>query len=719
MNPLVREAFMSAGRVEVTSADIARLAGVRPAAVSNWRRRHDDFPAPVGGTDRSPRFDLAEVEAWLAAHGSRDPIDPERRLLQAFDSVRETMPGDQALGTVGLLLLHLHRNPDTAVPSDPDRLSALLTDAERDFTAIKRMGPGVENMAAQRLQPDLGSRMCGLLVTAAKAARRTGAASVFESLVLHAESTAGPSARTVPWEVADLMVVLLGDPKAEFIDPACGRGQILLAAARRGWRRIRAQEREHANAWTAALRLAFTEDLRSAPHVDVHADDALRSPAFPMGRADAVAFVPLVGDRNWGLEDLEHDRRWVYGVPPRLESELAWVQHALAQVRPGGRVVAMMPPAVAERGSGRRIRQRLVRAGAVRAVVSLPAGLAAYHSLPLHLWILTRPGEEENPVAPVLFIDAEDIGVPRNAEEWTDVTEKVVALWEEFHRHPEAFPERPGRARAVSPLDLIDDAVDLTPRRHLPLRFSLQESELRLKRTREGVLRLLTECRETVAAPPSLPELDYTPTHYVTVEQLVERGAMIVRRPQATWRAGDSDSTVPEETRSGRILTAEDLIEGRPPSGIELVDADPMRNPSIRKGDVLVPAVARRPVARVAEDEETGAYPGPNVYVLRPDELVVDPWFLAGMLSTGEGARQIARASSSIQRALRIDPRRLRLPVLPIEIQRRFGAEFRRAARFTKLLHSIRETGDDLVEATNTLLTAPFTGNGDRKTPTR
>src|SRR5436309_2690215 len=142
MYPQVREALMSAGRVEVTSADIARLAGVKPAAVSNWRRRHDDFPAPVGGTDRSPRFDLAEVEERISAHGNGDPIDPRRRLLQAFDSVRETMSGDQALGTVGLLLLHLHRNPDTAVPSAPGALSALPTEAERAFTAMKRMGPG-------------------------------------------------------------------------------------------------------------------------------------------------------------------------------------------------------------------------------------------------------------------------------------------------------------------------------------------------------------------------------------------------------------------------------------------------------------------------------------------------------------------------------------------------------------------------------------------------
>lgn len=54
---------------EVTAAGIARLAGVGRAAVSNWRRRHADFPKPVGGTETSPSFALADVEAWLRAQG--------------------------------------------------------------------------------------------------------------------------------------------------------------------------------------------------------------------------------------------------------------------------------------------------------------------------------------------------------------------------------------------------------------------------------------------------------------------------------------------------------------------------------------------------------------------------------------------------------------------------------------------------------------------------
>ena len=54
----------------LTAADIARLAGVTRATVSNWRRRHADFPAPSGGTDASPTYDRDEVEAWLAARGT-------------------------------------------------------------------------------------------------------------------------------------------------------------------------------------------------------------------------------------------------------------------------------------------------------------------------------------------------------------------------------------------------------------------------------------------------------------------------------------------------------------------------------------------------------------------------------------------------------------------------------------------------------------------------
>src|SRR5580658_7811402 len=67
----------------LTAADIARLAGVTRATVSNWRRRHADFPRPTGGTDASPAYDRAEVEAWLASRGALPELPPGERLWRA------------------------------------------------------------------------------------------------------------------------------------------------------------------------------------------------------------------------------------------------------------------------------------------------------------------------------------------------------------------------------------------------------------------------------------------------------------------------------------------------------------------------------------------------------------------------------------------------------------------------------------------------------------
>jgi hypothetical protein len=64
----------------VTSADIARLAGVGRAAVSNWRKLYSTFPAPVGGTAASPEFALDQVERWLIEQDKLPGVADEDRL---------------------------------------------------------------------------------------------------------------------------------------------------------------------------------------------------------------------------------------------------------------------------------------------------------------------------------------------------------------------------------------------------------------------------------------------------------------------------------------------------------------------------------------------------------------------------------------------------------------------------------------------------------------
>jgi SAM-dependent methyltransferase len=385
-------------QVEVSAADIARIARVRPSAVSNWRRRHDDFPRAVSGSDSSPRFDLAAVEAWLRAQGRMPEISADERLWQAFESARGVMPTGDALVAAGLLLYYLHRHPGTPVPYDSAEVRRVLDEAEH---ALAFGNSVVAGLIGLRRPFDPGSRETTMLHAVAQAASGDAPARVFEYLCSRALDGGARTGLTVtPPELADLMLGLAGDSPRRLLDPACGSGTILLAAARRGYSRVEGQELDRSLALVSALRLAFT-----GASFDVSAGDSLRADAYPRPSADAVVCSPPFADRSWGAEDLADDPRWEYGTPPRLEPELAWVQHALAHVAPGGPVVMLMPPAAAARPSGRRLRRALVAGGALRAVISLPPKLAAHYALALQIWVLSRP-ELDRAYSHVLLVDA-------------------------------------------------------------------------------------------------------------------------------------------------------------------------------------------------------------------------------------------------------------------------------------------------------------------------
>ncbi len=49
-------------------AEVAEIAGVTPAAVSNWRSRFADFPVPVANLRAGPVFDGTQIRRWLRNH---------------------------------------------------------------------------------------------------------------------------------------------------------------------------------------------------------------------------------------------------------------------------------------------------------------------------------------------------------------------------------------------------------------------------------------------------------------------------------------------------------------------------------------------------------------------------------------------------------------------------------------------------------------------------
>ncbi len=190
----------------------------------------------------------------------------------------------------------------------------------------------------------------------------------------------------------------------------------------------------------------------------------------------------------------------------------------------------------------------------------------------------------------------------------------------------------------------------------------------------------------------------------VSLDELAQTGAVFIRRA-ATRPADEEEHTAPRVR--ARVVTGRDIARATPPSEVTEVTADEVRNPAIREGDVLVPLVGRRLAARVATELDVGAYPSPTVVLIRPDPATVDPWFLAGFLSSSDGDRQAARMTSTLGEHTRFDPRRVRIPLPPISTQRAHGEAFRKLWEFTQTLRAAHDLGIDFVQDMTDLTTSP------------
>jgi SAM-dependent methyltransferase len=683
---------------EVTAAGIARLAGVGRAAVSNWRRRHTDFPKPVGGTETSPSFALAEVEEWLRAQGKLAEVPLRERVWQQLAG--HPAGPVTALLHAGATLLLVHDRPTEwlalSATSDDAALAERLS-ASLEGVLTPRFGHASERPVATPGPAELRPSVPLLRGTAELAAEQ-GARRTF-AFLLGRHLDANPRQYTLtPPGPAALMAALAGPagPDGTVLDPACGTGA-LLHAARTGdagespvaapapVARLYGQDASPELAALTALRLAL--DGRPGPDappaVRTAAADTLRADALADLRADVVLAHPPFNERGWGHDELAYDPRWEYGLPARTESELAWVQHALARLRDGGAAVLLMPPAVAARRSGRRVRADLLRRGALRAVIALPAGAVPPNNVPLQLWVLRRPAAA--PAAPeLLLVDTTGTaeGDPRAPEVWRTVQDTVLDIWHAFDRAG-TLPERPGLARSVPVIELLDDEVDLTPARRLPPPAAGTGGAHALRATRAAfadTLRLTGELTPDPGADAPAPAR----WPQTTVGELARAGALFLHTAPSAGAPG-TPSPVP-------VLTDHDVLAGTAPSGTRTADDEPVL---LEPGDIVVPVGGAGAAARVVDEATAGAALGRGLALLRPDPAALDPWFVAGFLRSTANNHQ---AGSYASTASRLDVRRLQLPRLPRSEQAAHGARFRSLAAFEDALRQTARLGEQFVQ---------------------
>ncbi|MGW1144572.1 N-6 DNA methylase [Streptomyces sp. NPDC002454] len=665
--------------VPVSLAEIARLAGVGRAAVSNWRRRHQSFPARIAGTDVNPQFSLTDIENWLRENKKLKKSAEREWLWPRFEALGGRDETGAAIAQVGTRL-------------------------------AGRGGTGESPRASESAYPE---EAADLIERAVDLGRREGGPETFAFLlrrwldvhVRQIATTPDPLAAFMA-DIATRVAAVEGGITA--MDPACGTGHLLTAVAEAaekmggGAPTLLGCDRDPDLVALAEARLNLAEqaprgepapiDVPEPAPIDVRAGDSLRDNPFADVPADIVLCNPPFNERDWGYEELATDARWSHGLPPRTEPELAWVQHCLAGLRPGGAAVLLLPPAVAARKAGRRIRGSLLRTGQLKAVVALPPGCAAPHSVSLHVWVLRAPAAgEDQPIGGHLLMADGASRFPRDpGREWTPDWPAIGDFLREAMEETDLVEGSP-YVRRVPVIELLDDEVDLTPGRHMTpspadsaLRLAAAWREFKDVTAKVSRSARLLETLELISVAQDAPTA-------TTVAELERAGALALRGgqqpPETAVRTG------PSSAEDIPLLTVSDLLSGGAPGG-HLAADDPARREAViaEAGDIIMVGVARAFSAWVHEGSPIAL--GPQLHAVRVQPEQLDAWYLAGSLRAPTNVRQ-AKTHATI--ASRIEVRRLQVRQLSLREQRRYGEAFRELAAFERLARRTAELGAELV----------------------
>jgi type I restriction enzyme M protein len=221
---------------------------------------------------------------------------------------------------------------------------------------------------------------------------------------------------------------------------------------------------------------------------DVALGDVFGEDQFPQLRADRVIAVPPWNQKLPVLDSLTEDPRWVWGEPASNDGNAAWVQHCISHLADDGRAVLVLPnSALFEGGRAGRIRQRIVKAGLLEAVLALPPGLFSWTALSCAVLVFAkgRSNAGGGPL-PTLMIDLTEAASDQSGRAGTlksNVIDEVTAIYRNWVRgqHPTAE-----YAAVASFEDLVGNDFVIDPGRYLSLqrtpldldKASLTQSEL-------------------------------------------------------------------------------------------------------------------------------------------------------------------------------------------------------------------------------------------------
>lgn len=652
---------------KITLAEIADLAAVGRSAVSNWRRRFNDFPQPVAGSASNPLFDQQAVEQWLRQTDRYvGNTRPERQIWQAVEGVRGVVGVEAAVEAISAFLAYRVLTYSAAPGGGPDQgenqaghdwgdlrhypREDLLHHLVDDVADLERTDPRLTDVLVPSLIA-LPVEAVGLLLTVGARPHAEGP-KILEGLLslLRRGMGRGSTEWGTPDRLADLLLELATPLRGRLYDPAAGAGGLLVRAQQMEDSLLVFGQELNERAWRLANQRLIVHRL----HGEVARGSTLLNDARPDLLAETILLDPPYGMKNWGAEQVGPDPRWRFG-PPTTSADMAWLQHAIAHLAPGGRAYVVLPASSLFRsGTDARIRHELIRQGAVDAILALPAGSHPGITVQLAVWVLCPPGEPSQP-GRVLMVDAgQDASGP--------ATDDGVA--EQYHRWREhGQVTDPSRAVAAAVMDLLAVDATLVPARWITPEPTLASGREVLHDLATSVGRL-GEVSAQLARFAGALHLDRVleaagQPHRVSIGRLVADKQVTLLRGPRIHRDDLGSTGIP-------VITAADVRGGPSPSS-QLQKVEPQRldkKPELSQvGDVAV--VTEGSTIRAAVDTEGGAIFGSPVTGIRVRPEHIDPQYLAACLQSEWNTR--FSVGSAMPRAHIKD---LEIPMLPLAEQR-------------------------------------------------
>ncbi len=310
--------------------------------------------------------------------------------------------------------------------------------------------------------------------------------------------------------IVKLLVELIEPSKGTIYDPACGTGGMFVQAKKHledlkedaTALTVYGQEFQDKTWKLARINLLLQGFNAMDIHLGNRSADTFKNDHHKGLTFDYILANPPFNQKKWGLEELEDDPRWQWGLPPKNNANYAWLSHMLYKMNPKtGRAAVVLANGSLSGAQKDEVhfRQRVLEDNKVEMIISLPDKLFYTTGIPVSVWVFNNNKTSKD----VLFVDASNLEGTMASKKLRILNEDDINIIKgeltKFRRGEDV--EKVGFSKSVSIDELKESDYSFVPGRYVGfVKEEIDEEKLKkeLVEASQELEKLLDEFNEIV-----------------------------------------------------------------------------------------------------------------------------------------------------------------------------------------------------------------------------